>query len=255
MRLIERTSLLAQLQEAKGTPDIKIITGVRRSGKSKLLTAFMEWIRQTEKDANIIFIDFRLMDAEPLKEYHALHEYVEAHLLAPTIDLGGEFVTTIWREDKEGDVASGESNMASERANMATNIASESPNVASEEANIASGLPNIASGVPNIACETSNIASVKQAGAIDYLEANKRLIDSIVAPKVKQRMKPEQIRACIIEACIVEHSTEELAALLHKAPAYLRNFIIPDLITEGILLRTKPRTANGQTYITNPKYR
>ena len=184
-----------------------------------------------------------------------IRKMLEAHLLAPTIDLGGEFVTTIWREDKEGNVASGESNMASERANMATNIASESPNVASEEANIASGLPNIASGVPNIACETSNIASVKQAGAIDYLEANKRLIDSIVAPKVKQRMKPEQIRACIIEACIVEHSTEELAALLHKAPAYLRNFIIPDLITEGILLRTKPRTANGQTYITNPKYR
>ena len=165
----------------------------------------------------------------------------EANLLAPKIDLSGEFVTTIWREENEG-------NMASKAANMATNIASE-------EANIASGLPNIASGVPNIACETSNIASVKQAGAIDYLEANKRLIDSIVAPKVKQRMKPEQIRACIIEACIVEHSTEELAALLHKAPAYLRNFIIPDLITEGILLRTKPRTANGQTYITNPKYR
>ena len=184
-----------------------------------------------------------------------IRKMLEAHLLAPTIDLGGEFVTTIWREDKEGNVASGESNMASKRANMATNIASESPNVASEEANIASGLPNIASGVPNIACETSNIASVKQAGAIDYLEANKRLIDSIVAPKVKQRMKPEQIRACIIEACIVEHSTEELAALLHKALAYLRNFIIPDLITEGILLRTKPRTANGQTYITNPKYR
>ncbi len=245
MRLIERTSLLAQLQEAKGTPDIKIITGVRRSGKSKLLTAFMEWIRQTEKDANIIFIDFRLMDAEPLKEYHALHEYVEAHLLAPTIDLGGVFVTTIWREENEG-------NMASKAANMA----SGGSYMASEEANIASGLPNIASDVPNIACETSNIASVKQAGAIDYLEANKRLIDSIVAPKVKQRMKPEQIRACIVEACIVEHSTEELAALLHKAPAYLRNFIIPDLITEGILLRTKPRTANGQTYyITNPKYR
>ena len=147
------------------------------------------------------------------------------------------------------------SNGASEAHNMASedsNAVSEKPYVASETANMAS---NIACEVPNIASEEANIASVKQAGAIDYLEANKRLIDSIVAPKVKQRMKPEQIRACIIEACIVEHSTEELAALLHKAPAYLRNFIIPDLITEGILLRTKPRTANGQTYITNPKYR
>ena len=138
--------------------------------------------------------------------------------------------------------------MASKAANMATNIASERPN-------IASGRTNIASGVPNIACETSNIASVKQAGAIDYLEANKRLIDSIVAPKVKQRMKPEQIRACIIEACIVEHSTEELAALLHKAPAYLRNFIIPELVADGILLPTKPRHSPRQSYFTNPKYK
>ena len=81
MKLIERTSLLTQLRETKGTPDIKIITGVRRSGKSKLLTAFMDWIHQTEPDSNIIFIDFRLIDSEPLKEYHALHEYVEAHYL------------------------------------------------------------------------------------------------------------------------------------------------------------------------------
>ena len=81
MKLIERTSLLTQLRETKGTPDIKIITGVRRSGKSKLLTAFMDWIHQTEPNSNIIFIDFRLIDSEPLKEYHALHEYVEAHYL------------------------------------------------------------------------------------------------------------------------------------------------------------------------------
>ena len=48
MKLIERTLLLDQLKEAKGTLDLKIITGVRRSGKSKLLTAFMEWVRQTD---------------------------------------------------------------------------------------------------------------------------------------------------------------------------------------------------------------
>jgi predicted AAA+ superfamily ATPase len=73
MKLIERTLLLDQLKEAKGTLDLKIITGVRRSGKSKLLTAFMEWVRQTDEQFNIIFIDFRLLDTEPLKEYHALH--------------------------------------------------------------------------------------------------------------------------------------------------------------------------------------
>ena len=39
----------------------------------------MDWVRRTEPDSNIIFIDFRLIDSEPLKEYHALHDYIENH--------------------------------------------------------------------------------------------------------------------------------------------------------------------------------
>ena len=81
MKLIERTLLLDQLKEAKGTLDLKIITGVRRSGKSKLLTAFMEWVRWTDEQSNIIFIDFRMLDTEHLKEYHALHEYIESRFI------------------------------------------------------------------------------------------------------------------------------------------------------------------------------
>ena len=60
MRLIERKEYLKQLEDVKDTPDIKVITGIRRSGKSKLLEAFIEKIKQTCDDANIIHINFMI---------------------------------------------------------------------------------------------------------------------------------------------------------------------------------------------------
>ena len=60
----------------KDTPDIKIITGIRRSGKSNLMQAYIEYLKGFE-DANIIFIDYMDLEYEEIKEYHALHKYVE----------------------------------------------------------------------------------------------------------------------------------------------------------------------------------
>ena len=77
MKHIQRDSLLQSLQEVNNTPDIKIISGVRRSGKSQLLMDYIEWIQTNENDANVIFVDLRQLAYEPLCEYHALHEYVE----------------------------------------------------------------------------------------------------------------------------------------------------------------------------------
>ena len=79
MKLIERHELLERLIDLRGTPDIKIITGVRRSGKSQLMHSYIERIRTAEPETNIIVIDFVDLAFEPLKEYHALHRYVEEH--------------------------------------------------------------------------------------------------------------------------------------------------------------------------------
>lgn len=56
MKLIDRDLYLRQLIDVYGTPDIKVITGVRRSGKSKLMEAFHDYLANEYKDVNIIHI-------------------------------------------------------------------------------------------------------------------------------------------------------------------------------------------------------
>ena len=77
MKLIQRDFYLDKLKDVVGTPDIKVITGLRRSGKSKLLESFMDYVKATDGDANIIHVNFNLSEYEHLLEHHALHDYVE----------------------------------------------------------------------------------------------------------------------------------------------------------------------------------
>ena len=77
MKLIERDFYLAKMKDVMGTPDIKVLTGVRRSGKSKLLESFMTYVRNIDPEANIIHINFNLNEFEQLLEYHALNTYIE----------------------------------------------------------------------------------------------------------------------------------------------------------------------------------
>lgn len=79
MKYIERTTYLDRLIQIKNTPDIKIITGIRRCGKSELLKAYMRYLYHTETDPNIIYIDFTNLDFDDYKNYKALNEYVESH--------------------------------------------------------------------------------------------------------------------------------------------------------------------------------
>ena len=75
MKIITR-EYLNELIEYIGTPDIKVITGIRRSGKSKLLEIFVEYILKNYSDVNIIQIDFYKLEFEELQEYHKLYNYI-----------------------------------------------------------------------------------------------------------------------------------------------------------------------------------
>ncbi len=77
MKLIKRDEYLNKLINVMGTPDIKVITGIRRSGKSKLLEEFKKYIKRTDVNSNIIHINYNLPRFEKVKNYDALLKYVE----------------------------------------------------------------------------------------------------------------------------------------------------------------------------------
>lgn len=75
MKLIARDGYLQVLRQTIQTPDIKVITGIRRAGKSRLMESFAEYVQATVPAANSIRINFNDIHFEHLTEYHALHEY------------------------------------------------------------------------------------------------------------------------------------------------------------------------------------
>lgn len=78
MKIIER-NYLKELIDVVGTPNIKVITGVRRSGKSKLLEMFRNYIKENIKNVNIININFNLVKFDKLRDYLSLNNYVESN--------------------------------------------------------------------------------------------------------------------------------------------------------------------------------
>ena len=74
-----RRKYLDDIIRTIGTEDIKVITGVRRSGKSFLLDDFKKYVIGNVKEANIISFDLSSLKYEELREYHALNDYVEKH--------------------------------------------------------------------------------------------------------------------------------------------------------------------------------
>ena len=76
MHLIVRQQYLDELVELYGTPDIKVITGIRRSGKSVLLQEFISYLESLDDIINIVMINLQELEFDHLLEYHALHKYI-----------------------------------------------------------------------------------------------------------------------------------------------------------------------------------
>ena len=80
MKKIERTFYLNRLRGLKDTPDIKIITGIRRSGKSELMKDYINYIKESDKKANIIYVDFYDLEFDGLKDYKELNKYIKERI-------------------------------------------------------------------------------------------------------------------------------------------------------------------------------
>lgn len=79
MALIIREKYLNELISLNGTPDIKVITGIRRSGKSILMQQYADWLQKSESNVNIFSANLQELEYDELLDYHKLHSYVCDH--------------------------------------------------------------------------------------------------------------------------------------------------------------------------------
>ena len=80
MAWVDRNTYMERLWALEGTRDIKVITGMRRSGKSELMKAFSASVARKDPSSNNVYIDLLDLDNEPLLECRALHrEIIERH--------------------------------------------------------------------------------------------------------------------------------------------------------------------------------
>lgn len=75
--MIERENYMQRLKAYKDNPLIKVITGIRRCGKSTLLLLFKEYLLQTGVPLDcIININFELMAYDDIRDYKSLYHLI-----------------------------------------------------------------------------------------------------------------------------------------------------------------------------------
>ena len=77
MKIIDRDMYLNTMIRVIDTPDIKVITGVRRAGKSKLLELFKKYIEKNIDNSNIIHINYNLKKFDNLLIGDKLYNYID----------------------------------------------------------------------------------------------------------------------------------------------------------------------------------
>ena len=81
--MVQRKQYMNKLIKMKDEKIIRVITGIRRCGKSTLLSMFQDYLKQEGVGCDqIISINFEDMQYEPLLDYHKLYEYVTSRLAA-----------------------------------------------------------------------------------------------------------------------------------------------------------------------------
>lgn len=79
--MVQRNEYLEQLKKWKDEQVIKVVTGIRRCGKSTLLAMFQDYLKtQGIEDDQIISINFEELEYEELLDYKALYNYVKERL-------------------------------------------------------------------------------------------------------------------------------------------------------------------------------
>ena len=79
--MIERTEYIDQLKAYREKQLIKVITGVRRCGKSTLFALYIDYLKSTGvTDDQIVSVNLEDIEHEGLLEYKVLYNYIKEHL-------------------------------------------------------------------------------------------------------------------------------------------------------------------------------
>ena len=79
--MVKRKEYLHRLIQWKDEQLIKVVTGIRRCGKSTMLMQYQEWLKDNNiSDKQIISINFEDLEYEELQDYQKLYDYLKHRL-------------------------------------------------------------------------------------------------------------------------------------------------------------------------------